>query len=86
MNIIKIAEQIINQWENHDIFKNAGSQLFANNSEPNEVVLAREFLRLLEVSKQVVAGSFQSNCANAVLQSAILLYENSKKFDCTIWR
>lgn len=77
MSAVKIAQQIIEQWENHDVYRMTNADKFLlGSSEPDEVLLAREFLRFLDVSIQAQNSNFQSHAANGVLKSAISYYKN----------
>lgn len=80
MSAVKIAQQIIEQWENHDIYRSSNADKFLwSSSEPDEVLVAREFLRLLDVSIQAQNSDFQSHAANGALESAISYYKNMEE-------
>jgi hypothetical protein len=80
MSAVKIAQQIIEQWENHDIYRSSDADKFLwSSSEPNEVLLAREFLRLLDISIQTQNSNCQSHAANDVLKSAVNCYKKMEQ-------
>ena len=71
------AERTVEQWDNHDQFRETEADKALNDpriGEPSDVAIARHFLQLLEASEQASGSGFQSHAANGVVESAVKCY------------
>jgi hypothetical protein len=67
---VSAAEKIVEDWETCV----AADNTICGADEPDAVLVAKEFLRLLSVVDQCVAAGFNSASANGVLRSANTSY------------
>ena len=66
---VSAAEKIVEDWETC-----AADKTLCGADDPDAVIVAKEFLRLLAVVDQCVAAGFNSAAANGVLRSANTSY------------
>lgn len=74
------AERTVEQWDNHDRFREAEADRSLTDpqiGEPSEVAIARHFLQLLDVAEQSSGAGFQSDAANGLVETAVKCYRGS---------
>lgn len=63
-----MVEELIEQWDCHDRY------ISQEQTEPREIRIAKEFLRLLSAVEQADKSNFSSVAANGVLSAAVKYY------------
>lgn len=70
--VVRIAESIIDQWENHDRYRVTEGEklLFSNQKEPDDVVVARAFLQAISLLKDALPNHVYHHLAATLNQQS----------------